>query len=594
MAKLRAQMDDKIEQLKQILPEIPNLVTGLRKEGSTSLCGPCPICGQGDDRFVYKTDSKRCWTRSCGCIPESKPWDTIDFHAWSEKTDIKGLIKKYLPENKQITYDYCDIDGKLIHQTVRSNGKGFKQRRPDGNGGWIWKVKDINQILYNLRAVSEADEVLIVEGEKDTDRLSKLGYAGTTCAGGAKSWKSEYCKSLRGKAVVLIPDNDPPGREHMEKVAKSLKGIATSVKMVDLPDLPEKGDVSDFINKFEDEDEAAESLAMLIENAGPYKTKLQPKFEDAILMTQDFKKLDLPKRANFLSPWLKENSISLISGWRGVGKTFFVLGVLDSITRNSSFGQWECETPVNCLYVDGEMTSEDMDERISYLNLDSDRMKQLYIYSVSYASRLGLPKASLTDETWRYNLKAFMLDNDIRLWVADNIGSLAGGLDENVKKDWDVINQWLLELRFEGIATTLLHHVGKGGEQRGTSAREDNIDISITLKSPHDYSPEDGARFNAHFTKARVATKHLPQITDTEFKLIEKDGNHIWTYGNVKQERKRKIIRMLDEGEKQVDIAAMIGVGRAYISQIKKEAIRDGYLTNKNKLTQSGAYYIGV
>ncbi len=585
-------MDDKIEQLKQILPEIPNLVAGLKKEGPASLCGPCPICGQGDDRFVYKTDSKRCWTRSCGCIQENKPWDTIDFHVWKDKTDITGLIKKYLPENKQITYDYCDIDGKLIHQTVRSNGKGFKQRRPDGNGGWIWKVKDINQILYNLKAVSEAPEIFVVEGEKDADNLIKLGLIATTCAGGAKSWKPEYCESLKGKAVVLIPDNDKPGREHMAKIAVLLDGIATSIKMVELPGLLKKEDVSDFINKYKDEDEAAERFAMLIENAGPYKTKSPPKFEDGILTVKEFKELDLPKRKNFLSPWLKENSISLVSGWRGVGKTFFALGVLDAITNGMAFGQWSCETPTNSLYVDGEMTSEDLDERIRIFNLDSGREKQLHVYSVSYASRIGLPGASLISETWRNNIKTFMLENNIRFWVVDNIGSLAGGLDENVKKDWDVINQFLLELRFAGIATLLLHHTGKSGEQRGTSAREDNIDISITLKAPHDYTPEDGARFNVQFTKSRVATKHLPKIADAEFRLIEENGNHIWTFGNVKQERKKEIIRMLNTGEKQIDIAAELGIDRAYISRVRKSAIKDGYLTNKNKVTQSGMAYI--
>ena len=182
-------MNTKIEQLKQILPEIPNLVAGLRKEGPTSFCGPCPICGQGDDRFVYKTDSGRCWTRSCGCIPENKPWDKIDFHVWQEKTDVKGLIEKYLPAEKQTTYyDYCDLDGNLIHQTVRNGGKKFYQRRPDGQGGWLNKVKDIEQILYNLKGVSEAPEVLLTEGEKDADNLIKLGFVATTCAGGAKSW----------------------------------------------------------------------------------------------------------------------------------------------------------------------------------------------------------------------------------------------------------------------------------------------------------------------------------------------------------------------------------------------------------------------
>jgi len=327
---------------------------------------------------------------------------------------------------------------------------------------------------------------------------------------------------------------------------------------------------------------------VMTDNTEPYKTKLPPKFEDAILTAQDFKKLDLPPRKNFLTPWLKENSISLISGWRGVGKTFFALGILDAITRNVNFGQWECEAPVNCLYLDGEMTSEDMDKRIDALKLDSEREKKLHVYSASYASRLGLLGANLTDKTWRDNIKAFMLEKDIRLWVADNVGSLAWGLDENVKQDWDVINQWLLELRFGGIASILLHHVGKGGLQRGTSAREDNIDASITLKAPHDYTPEDGARFNAEFTKARVSTKYLPQITETEFKLIEEDECHLWTFGNVRQERKREIIFMLDEGIKQNEISASLGVDKAYVSRIKKAAIKDGFLTSNNKLTQSG------
>ncbi|MBW2607173.1 MAG: AAA family ATPase, partial [Deltaproteobacteria bacterium] len=334
-----------------------------------------------------------------------------------------------------LEYIYTDPDGKPRHKVARTESKEFYQSRYI-NGQWVKGIKGIDLVPYNLQAVIKADEIIIIEGEKDVDTLKTLGFVGTTNAMGAGCWKDSYNKHLKGKSVVLIPDNDEEGRKHMLNVAQSLDGQPKSLKWLELPGLQEKGDVSDFIDRFNDKDEAAESLALLIENAEPYKTKSPPKFEDAILTTQDFKKLDLPKRANFLSPWLKEKSISLISGWRGVGKTFFVLGVLDAITRNSNFGQWECETPVNCLYVDGEMTSEDMDERIDHLELNSEREKKLHIYSVAYASRLGLPRASLTDETWRDNLKAFMLDNDIRLFVADNIGSLAGGLDENVKKDW--------------------------------------------------------------------------------------------------------------------------------------------------------------
>jgi len=173
--------------------------------------------------------------------------------------------------------------------------------------------------------------------------------------------------------------------------------------------------------------------------------------------------------------------------------------------------------------------------------------------------------------------------------VVDNLASLASGIDENKKQDWDPINSWLLELRFAGISTMMLHHTNKDGGQRGTSAREDNLDISMMLKKPHDYMPEDGARFIVNFGKARVQTSRLNLIADTEFKLIiNESGNHVWTFGSVRKETKNEILRLLDEGLTQTDIKNTLGIDKAYVSRIRKQAIKDGLLTPKNKLTQSG------
>jgi putative DNA primase/helicase len=135
----------------------------------------------------------------------------------------------------------------------------------------------------------------------------------------------------------------------------------------------------------------------------------------------------------------------------------------------------------------------------------------------------------------------------------------------------------------------MLHHVNKDGGQRGTSAREDNLDASMTLKKPHDYTPEDGARFIAHFSKARVQTKLLNLIGDTEFKLIlDETGNHVWVFGNVKKETKNEILRLLDEGMTQTDVKNTLGIDKGYVSRARKQAIKDDLLTPKNKLTQSG------
>jgi len=312
-------------------------------------------------------------------------------------------------------------------------------------------------------------------------------------------------------------------------------------------------------------------------------------FEKCILDAQSFSKLDIPERQELLFPWLKEDSINLISGWRGCGKTWFALSLLDAVTRGTAFGLWECKKSVPCLFLDGEMTISDDQERIQNLKLHEDRESPFYIYSDAYANRLGLPKADLTNEKWRPLMTKLLTRRKIKLWVVDNISSLATGIDENEKHAWDDINGWLLALRFSGISTILLHHTGKGGSQRGTSGREDNVDISIILKAPPNYNAEDGARFVVKFTKSRIRTSRLHLIGDTEFKLIEgKDGGYIWTCGNVRANNKNEVLKLLDEGLPQADVASTLGIGKAAVSKIRTRAMKDGLLTAKNKLTQSG------
>jgi len=151
------------------------------------------------------------------------------------------------------SYCYEDAQCNAVYEVVRyADPKGFKQRKPDGNGGWLWTGPgDHEKVLYNLPQVKEAIEnhqtVFVVEGEKDANRLAKLGLCGTTNAGGAGKWLLQYSESLRGGMVVILPDNDAPGRKHALLVAESIKDFAASVKIVALPGLPEKGDVSDWI-----------------------------------------------------------------------------------------------------------------------------------------------------------------------------------------------------------------------------------------------------------------------------------------------------------------------------------------------------------
>jgi hypothetical protein len=168
-------------------------------------------------------------------------------------------------------------------------------------------------------------------------------------------------------------------------------------------------------------------------------------------------------------------------------------------------------------------------------------------------------------------MKNLLLELGVKVWALDNIASLTPGIDENSKQEWDPINQWLLELRFNEITTILAHHTNRSVGQRGTSGREDNIDISILLNHPEGYTAEDGASFIASFTKARIATSHLSKIADTAFRMeLDPAGKTVWTWGAVKHQRNRKIIEMHLDGVANKEIAKELKCSVQNVSQVIK------------------------
>lgn len=318
-----------------------------------------------------------------------------------------------------------------------------------------------------------------------------------------------------------------------------------------------------------------------------------PCYSDAILEVEQFLALDIPEKQFYLHPWLTEQSIFMISAWRGAGKTGWVLGILDAITKGKAFGPWQPGTPVNCLYIDGEMAVQDVMKRLNELGT-CQRQAKLFVYSDSYAHSLGLPKANLLDGAWQEGLRAWMKDQRVKVWVVDNLASLSGGIDENSREQWDPIGKFLLSLRFDGITTGIIHHDGKTGVQRGTSAREDHCDVCIGLKKPSDYRADQGARFVATFTKSRIPTEHLPLIADTEFQFMRTTGDVLeWAWKGAADAMRRHIIKHLDQGMSQSEVASLLNTTKGWVSKVRAEAIKEKLLTEKNKLTPNGFDFAG-
>jgi len=232
------------------ISRIPHLKLTNQKEWRC----PCPVHQGKDLNFAINSETGLAQCHSqCG-----KGWDIIsleqelgglDFPRAKEKVfELVGRPKVPWEErNIEAIYDYTDESGKLLYQVLRYFGKDFKQRRPDGNGGWNWGLGDTKRVPFHLPRVKAAEFVAICEGEKDVLTLERLEMAATCNNGGAGNFKPELAEHFTGKAVAIFPDNDDPGREHALKVAALVGPVAKSLKIVELPGVPLKGDVTDFV-----------------------------------------------------------------------------------------------------------------------------------------------------------------------------------------------------------------------------------------------------------------------------------------------------------------------------------------------------------
>jgi putative DNA primase/helicase len=203
----------------------------------------------------------------CKCGVEHAPAEPV---ATRRPTKSKGPIDR--------EYDYSDEGGSLLFQVVRYKSKDFIQRRPNGKGGWEWKLGDTRRVLYRLPDLIAADPALpvfVVEGEKDVDNLRAVGLVATCNPMGAGKWRAEYNAFLEGRSVHIIGDNDADGRDHARAVATSLAAVAREVKLLDLAEtcrrlglgeLAEKGDASDFLEM----GGTAEDLRRIFGESPPY------------------------------------------------------------------------------------------------------------------------------------------------------------------------------------------------------------------------------------------------------------------------------------------------------------------------------------
>jgi hypothetical protein len=376
-----------------------------------------------------------------------------------------------------VTYDYCDGGGALLYQSVRYEPKDFRQRRPDGAGAHVWNLKGVQRVLYRLSELLLSDRqeiVFIVEGEKDADRLASLGLIATTNVGGAGKWRAEYNEPLRQRRICILPDNDEAGAQHAALVAHSLHGTAASVKIVKLPDLPPKGDVSDYI----DAGGTVEGLNAIMADAPEWipatsQDKAKTKTTRFNFTTLDDLLSEPEEQTAFI--WertLPRGGFSICAAKPKVGKSTFARNLAVAVSRGAEFF--------------GRATAQG---KVIYLCLEEKRAEV-----AAHFRRMGASSKDILIHTGRTPddaleaLEAAIEEHAPVLVIIDPLSRIVRASDFNSYAEVTRALEPLIDLaRARDCHILALHHNGKGEREGGDALLGSTgffgaVDTLLTMK----------------------------------------------------------------------------------------------------------------
>lgn len=407
-------------------------------------------------------------------------------------------------------YNYTDEAGNLLYQAVRFEPKDFRARKPKGEG-WDWNLNGTRRVLYRLGqllAAKPAQTVLIVEGEKDVDRCAEIGLVATTNAGGAGKWRDEYSEHFRDRKVVILPDIDEPGRKHAQQVANSLHGIAASVKVVELPGLPDKGDVSDWLNN----GGTVSELKNLVANTPAFEPKPLKPSQTVCTAPELLARTFSPLRWAIMS--LLAEGLFILAGRPKLGKSWLVLNFAVAIaTGGYALGTIKVEAG-DVLYCALEDGARRLQERLRRALAGGPVPENLYLAT----EWKPFDRGGLEDlEDW---IKAHP---NVRLIVFDTLERVRPSEDPKARlyhSDYQAV-QGLQDLAKQyGICILVVHHTRKQDSNdhldlvSGSTGLTGAADGVVILKRARGESDATLTANGRDFVDTELALKFDPELCD--------------------------------------------------------------------------------
>lgn len=315
-------------------------------------------------------------------------------------------------------------------------------------------------------------------------------------------------------------------------------------------------------------------IRQIVDNAEPFRVPTTLKAYNVA----EFLGLDLPPRELILAPFLPVQGLVMIYAARGIGKTMLALGITYSVASGADFLTWTVPRPRRVLIIDGEMPAATMQERLASIvkGASGEPPANDFLRIVNPDTQdQGMP--DLATQSGQAAIEEII--GDAELIVLDNLSTLCRAGKENEGEGWLPVQEWALGLRRQGRSVLFIHHAGKGGNQRGTSRREDALDCVLCLKRPADYCATQGARFEVHFEKSRGFSGSDANPCEV---LFETRGDAaIWTVKGLDESRIEAVARLLNEGLSQTEIADQLSINKSNVSRAATKAREAGLLRER-------------
>ena len=521
------------------------------------------------------------------CIEEKQTLPVSELSAWRERQQSirrqreEECTRRHTEAAKQAGEEWrsarvCDPNHPYLRRKGVSAFSGIRQAR---DGALLIPVLDAANNLQSLQRIypdgtkrflvggKVSDGRFIIQGQPEKPIAICEGFATGASIHLAAGWTvyvafsannlAPVAKSVKEQfpdsSIIICGDKDETGRKKGWEAAR-----LANTPLV-LPQFT-NGNGTDFNDLHQSE--GLEAVRSQLESA------LTKQHGLVALDMSEFLSMQIPDRGYLLSPILPVQGIGILYAPRGVGKTFAALSVAVAVASGGAVFNWRAPMPKKTLYVDGEMPATSMQSRLSSLvggmAIPPQALKNLSLITPDLQP-CAMPDLSTS------NGQAMIepLLKGVDMVVLDNIATLCRTGKENESQSWQAMQAWLLDLRRRGITVLLIHHAGKSGDQRGTSAKEDIMDTVISLRRPREYAMAEGARFEVHLTKARGILGD--DAKPFEANLITEGNALHWQVREIEDVELEELKRLLGEGYSIRDCAEEMGKSKSAVHRLKRK-----------------------